>query len=402
MDIIDSHIHMGLQEFCTSAVSDMPFDLCNTIEDTISVMDRYQVGRAIALPVPHVLFDARRSNEYVYEAACRYPERFIPFCRIDENLEQNLAGGFQGVKLHLLYEDVELKKLKKVFEKIEDAGVPLILHARFADKVGQVKQILKFAPNLTIILAHMGRGHLYTGEQVIQNAIGLKDCQNVYMDTSTVGDIKAIINACEIIGYNRVMFGSDHPFGRNVFKAAYHYDADIEQLMQAMSATELEMIFHKNIESVLQKHSASVVHVRRAKKTDYDPIISLIGELDATDRKFLALDNKYSLIRQIIRNERHCYVAHFNGQIVGFMRESGRPEGYSLLEEIIVSPQYRNKGIASAMLRYYHNIFPKNMAKTNAANHAMIHLLQKNGYTAQNPDAPRIINWIREGDSQNG
>ena len=51
---------------------------------------------------------------------------------------------------------------------------------------------------------------------------------------------------------------------------------------------------------------------------------------------------------------------------------------------------------ASALLRYYHNCFPRTMTKTNAKNRAIIHLLKKSGYTAENPDAPRIINWIRK------
>ena len=38
------------------------------------------------------------------------------------------------------------------------------------------------------------------------------------------------------------------------------------------------------------------------------------------------------------------------------------------------------------------------MAKTNASNNKMINILRKNGYIAENPDAPRIINWVRNGE----
>lgn len=401
MKIIDSHVHLGLQEFSASSKSDIPFDLCNSVEETIFLMDQHQIEQAVILPVPHTLFDVKRSNEYIFNAYCSYPTRFIPFCRIDDELEQNLVKGFQGVKLHLLYEGVELKQLKKELQIIEDAGVPLILHALFKNKVEQVRQILKIAPNMTIILAHMGRGHLYTGEQVVQNALGLKAYPNVFMDTSTVGDIRSIINVCEILGYDRILYGSDYPFGRNVFKESYRYDYDVEQIRQALSPSQCEMVFHGNITGILQRNSSDSVQVRRVKKSNYNEIISLIDELDETDKKYLALSSKYSLIRQIIRSERHCYVAYLHGKIVGFLRESGRPEGYSLLEEIIVSPQFRNMGIAGTLLRYYHNAFPKNLAKTNAGNHAIIHLLNKNGYIAENPEAPRIINWSRNGSSGN-
>ncbi len=104
------------------------------------------------------------------------------------------------------------------------------------------------------------------------------------------------------------------------------------------------------------------------------------------------------MIKQVIKSERHCYVAVKNNKIVGFIRESGRPEGYSLLEEIVVSPEYRGHGIAQILLKYYHNIFSKNLAKTNKNNSAIIHLLQKNGYKPVNPDSSRIIDWRKNAD----
>ena len=104
------------------------------------------------------------------------------------------------------------------------------------------------------------------------------------------------------------------------------------------------------------------------------------------------------MIRQVIRSERHCYISICDEKIVGFLRESGRPEGFSLLEEIVVLPEYRGKGIATKLLQYYHKAYHKNMAKTNASNHKMISMLCKHGYSAENPDAPRIINWARNGE----
>lgn len=395
MNIIDCHVHMGLEEFCLGTAADMPFDLCNSMEDTIALMNKHHVEQAMVFPIPHALFDVKRSNAYILEAYHEYPTRLIPFCRIDENLEQNLSKGFRGVKLHLLYEKLEIKAIKRELRTMEDAGVPLMLHALFKDKVKQVKDILKIAPNLKLILAHMGRGHLYTGEQVVENAIGLKSYSNVYMDTSTVGDPKAIINACEILGYDRILYGSDYPFGRNMFKKAYDYDIDPRQIMSALSPVQAEMILHGNITHLLKRCSSDCVRIRRVRKSDSEELLTMFEHLSETDKKYLALSSKYALIRRQIRDERHCYIARLNGKIVGFLRESGRPEGCSLLEELIVAPNCRNQGVAATLLHYYHNAFTKNLAKTNAANQIMIHLLKKYGYVAENPDAPRIINWSR-------
>ena len=140
------------------------------------------------------------------------------------------------------------------------------------------------------------------------------------------------------------------------------------------------------------------VYIRRAKKADVESVMGLFNSISKEDQKYLAYSNKASLIRQIIRSERHCYIAVYDNMVVGFMRESGRPQNYSLLEEILVSPEWRGKCVATKMMNYYHRAFHKNMAKTNALNYKMMNMLRKNGYVAENPDAPRIINWVRNGE----
>ena len=396
MKIIDAHVHMGLPEFIKKDESDVDYDLCCTYEEMISIMNQNNISRAIALPIPYYQYDVKKSNEYILKAYRDYPERFIPFCRIDDNLEENLLEkGFKGVKIHLLYENINIRNIKKQLQIIEDACVPLVVHAKFKNKVAQIEEILKYAPNINIILAHMGRGHLYTGEQVIENAIGLKKYPNVYMDTSTVGEIEAITKCAEIIGYKRVIFGSDYPFAKNYLQKDYSYQNDVSRIVNAFEGKQLVDVFKQNVEDLIDKQSKQSIKIRRVKKTDSVKIIKLLDSLNETDKKYLSLKNKYKLIKQIIHSEKHCYIAVFNDEIVGFMRESGRPENVSLLEEIVVSPEYRGRGISQIMIDYYHRIYKKSIAKTNSKNDAIIHLLAKNGYFALNPEAPRIIKWER-------
>lgn len=396
MKIIDAHMHIGLHSFCDNENSEFPYDLCSTYDETIKLMDANDVDMAVILPIPHKDFNTEKTNSYVFEAYQKYPDRLIPFCRIDEHLEENIRKGFRGVKLHLLYEEVDIKNIKKELQQIEDANIPIIIHAKFANKVKQIEQILKYAPNLNIILAHMGRGHLYTGEQTIDNALALKKYPNVYMDLSTVGDLQSIINVCEILGYDRVIYASDYPFGKTFLGERYRYGDELNALKQNFNHEQSMLIFHENIERLLELKND--IYVRRAKKTDVESIMEMFNSISSEDQKFLAYGNKASLIRQIVRSERHCYVAMYENRIVGFLRESGRPEGYSLLEEILVLPEYRGKGVATKLMNHYHRAFHKNMAKTNASNYKMRNMLSKNGYIAENPNAPRIINWVRNGE----
>ena len=297
--IIDAHIHIGKKEFCNSDDAEIAYDLFNDYEDTLKMMDSSGINQAVIFPVPYYQVDATASNDYVYEAYKKYPDRFIPFCRIDDNLERNLSSGkFKGVKVHLLYEHLEIKDIKKQLQIIEDSCVPIIVHTRFANKVKQIEKMLKYAPNLIVILAHMGRGHLYTGEQVVENALGLKKYKNVYFDLSTVGDERAILNACEVIGYDRVLYASDYPFGRVYFKQKYDYINDLQRLRKLFNDKQRELIFHNNIERILSIQEPETLHIRRAKKLDYDQIINLLETLDERDKKYLALKHKYSLIKK--------------------------------------------------------------------------------------------------------
>lgn len=396
MKLIDAHMHIGKMSFCDVESSDFTYDLCSTYDEVINLMDANKIDRSIVLPIPHKDFNTEKTNEYVFEAYQKYPDRLIPFCRIDEHLEENLNKGFCGVKLHLHYEDIDIKQIKKQLQLIEDANVPILVHAKFANKIKQIEEILKYAPNINIILAHMGRGHIYTGEQTVDNALGLKKYPNVYMDLSTVGDLKSIINVCEIIGYDRVIYASDYPFGKNLLSEKYNYSDELNMLKKYLNKEHGEFVFGKNIERLLTLREN--VYIRRAKKMDIDGIMGIFNSISSEEQKFLAYSNKASLIRQIIRSERHCYVAIHKKSIVGFLRESGRPEGFSLLEEIVVLPEYRGNGVATKLLDYYHRAFVKNMAKTNAANKKMINLLCKCGYSSENPNAPRIINWVRNGE----
>ena len=375
MKIIDAHMHIGLPSFCENKNSEFQYDLCSTYDEIIELMDANDIDKAIILPIPHKDFNIEKTNNYVFEAYKKHSDRLIPFCRIDEKLGENIDKGFRGVKLHLLYEEVDIKSIRSELQQIEDANIPIIIHAKYANKVKQIEQILQYAPNINIILAHMGRGHLYTGEQTIDNALALKRYPNVYMDLSTVGDLQSIINVCEILGYERVVFASDYPFGKNCLGKKYRYIDEIDTLKRNLSHEQSELIFHENVERLLNLKND--VYIRRAKKADVESVMGLFNSISKEDQKYLAYSNKASLIRQIIRSERHCYIAVYDNMVVGFMRESGRPQNYSLLEEILVSPEWRGKGVATKMMNYYHRAFHKNMAKTNALNYKILNCNKK-------------------------
>jgi ribosomal protein S18 acetylase RimI-like enzyme len=264
--------------------------------------------------------------------------------------------------------------------------------------VRQINEILKYAPNLFLILAHMGRGHINTDEGILENALALKEHDRVYFETSTVEDpitgngSNGINKVCDIIGSKRVIFGTDYPFRRD----RYDYHTIIDTFIHGIDEANLNDIMSNNISDLLNlKNDKNRIIIRCVKKGDLIALRSFFDALSDEDKKFLALSSKLTHIKTVIKSEKHCYVALINDTIVGFVRESGRPDGYSLLEEITVHPNYRRRGVAQQLLEHYHRIFSKTLAKTNAKNNGMITLLKRNGYAADNPEALRIVNWSR-------
>jgi predicted TIM-barrel fold metal-dependent hydrolase/GNAT superfamily N-acetyltransferase len=399
MEIIDAHAYLGTTAHMKNKSTGSSPDLYNDYKSFLRRMDESRVSRAVVMPISHDDYDSRLSNEYILEAGLKSSNRLIPFCRIDGKLEENLRNGFKGVKLHLVYENVEIKNLKRELELLEERGVPLMIHAKFKDKARQVEDILKYAPNLHLILEHMGRGRAYTDEGVIENAKALKKHDRVYFETSAIEDPSSgsggssVNKVCEIIGNGRVVFGTNYP----VDKDKYDYQSRVVAFIKgARDKKALSSIMRNNIFDLLNLgNDQERIAIRKVKKNDEQSLEEFFKSLSEEDKKFLALSQKLSYIKTVIKSEKHCYAALIKNNIVGFMRESGRPEGYSLLEEIVVNPAYRKRGIAKELLKYYHRIFLKTLAKTNAKNVGMIHLLKRYGYEAENQDAQRIINWKR-------
>ena len=393
MKIIDSHVHMGLDAFRNRDEKKLKYNLENSFEEYYSLFKDNHLSMACILPIPSLEFDSYKSNEYLLKSWKLSKGMFLPICRMDKQLGYNLNNGFYGVKLHKVYEKYKKNDLLEYLRMLQLYNKPLIIHAAFKDKPKQIKNILRAVPELKIILAHMGRGHLYTSEGVIENAQALEDYKNVYFETSTVGNSSTIEKVCKIIGSKRIMFGSDYPFGKIYAPTRYKYEDEFDVINNAQ-ITEIEKqdIFFNTAYEVFfkgyQREKIYLTHYQKKYKADIEKIFKSLSE---QDKNFLAIRNKISVIRNCMRKENHIYVIFYENEIVGFLRESGRPKGYSLLEELVIHPQFRGKGIASESMQLFKKLFPLCLAKTNAQNNIMNYILKKNSF--KRISGERIINW---------
>lgn len=125
--------------------------------------------------------------------------------------------------------------------------------------------------------------------------------------------------------------------------------------------------------------SGSLV-VRPAKQEDSTTLLALLSRASMQEKSFLEFNMKKQLITHSIKQAKHIYVAERSGQVIGFARESGRPGGAIMLEEILVDPEARSSGAATALITYLKTKFPSIQMKTKSTNDAMVYVAKKNDF----------------------
>jgi uncharacterized protein len=191
-------------------------------------------------------------NRYVYDAMRRYPDTILGFGWADPTVSVEHAKkmvkvcteeyGFYGVKLNgaqnSYYIDNE-KLALPVIEEIAKSGKLLAFHigpdAYERTHPLRARKIAMRYPELKILMVHMGMTDWVMNQAVVEVA---QECANMYLIGSGT-DARAIMHALQVLGAERVCFGSDAPFQRpHVVKAMYDallkYEATEEERAQIM------------------------------------------------------------------------------------------------------------------------------------------------------------------------
>jgi len=217
--IIDAHTHIGLAEFVVRPISPEKLlkpafqdKMTQTEDELLLSLDLNGVEKAVVFPFPLAEADAEKANSYVLDAWKKRKDRIIPFALVDDEPLKWASLGFRGFKQHFLLEP-ERFDAKRIYREIASTGLPLMAHFPTYKIVENTEMILAIAPDIKLIIAHMGRCGPYTGKCVMENIARLKNHENVYFETSTVRDLRTFRAALDQLGPSRLCFGSDIPFG---------------------------------------------------------------------------------------------------------------------------------------------------------------------------------------------
>ena len=274
--IIDAHAHLWLRQdtvvdglpvrtlengrsFFLNEVRQMlpPFmiDGKNTAEVFLSNMDYAQVSAAV---ITQEYIDGIQ-NDYLSEVASRYPDRFL-VCGMCEfrkpgflnQAKELISKGFKAIKIpaqRLLLKDgrvmLNSEEMMQLFHLMEEHNIILSIDlADGAEQVPEMEEIIQECPHLKIAIGHFGM----VTRPDWKEQILLARHPNVMVESGGItwlindefypfkGAVKAIREAADLVGMEKLMWGSDYP--RTITAITYKMSYDF--LVKSSELTESE------------------------------------------------------------------------------------------------------------------------------------------------------------------
>ena len=215
--IIDADCHISSYKFDSLAM---------TADELVGHMDKAGVDKALVWLKPPYDKNIDPENRAIYEAAKKYPDRLLGFGWVNPRLgkERALATikqcfeeyGFLGIKFNGAQDDYVIDDAEIALPLIENAvgyGKIIAFHigADFYENTHPYRlgHIAGLFPDTQFIMIHMGGT---TSPPLARAAIETAAKHlNITLNASNI-PARAILQAIDTLGAERVCFGSDTPF----------------------------------------------------------------------------------------------------------------------------------------------------------------------------------------------
>lgn len=271
--IIDAHSHLWLRQdtvvdgkrilslkngrsiFLDEEVQMLPpfmIDGRNTAEVFLSNMDYAQVAAAV---VVQEIIDGNQNN-YLAEVQRSYPDRF--FCMgMAWNIEEAKAAinhGLKGIAFPAHRLQQPLTVWMPVFKLLEENG--LVLSMCLADdekQIAQMREVIQECPRLKVAIGHFG---MVTTPSFRSQVLLAREGDRVMIESGGItwlfhkefypypSAVKSIREAADLVGMERLMWGSDYP--RTITAITYRMSYDFIQKTPELTAEEKVQFLGEN------------------------------------------------------------------------------------------------------------------------------------------------------------
>lgn len=202
----------------------------NSAEVFLSNMNYARVSAAV---ITQEFIDGQQ-NEYLRDVAQRYPSRFFVFGMPEwrhpgylEEVQRLLDEGFLGIKLpaarlidHSGRIRIDSPEMLDTFHLMEERGAMLGIElAEGTTQLEEMEHIISKCPHLTVVIGHFGM----VTRPGWQEQIKLARHPNVYIESGGItwlfndefypfpSAMRAIREAIDMVGMEKLMWGSDYP-----------------------------------------------------------------------------------------------------------------------------------------------------------------------------------------------
>ena len=221
----------------------------NTVEMLVSNMDYAGVNGAV---ITQEEIDGNQ-DQYLLTAKKEYPDR-LRICSLYEENKPFATDGFDGIKIcagRLKTQD--LTKHYKVFETADKKNMFLSVDMADGDlQTGSLLEMIRQFPDLKIAIGHFGMVTTKGWKEQIR----LAQNKNIYVESGGItwlfnsefypypSAIKAILEAAQLCGFDKLMWGSDYP--RTMVGITYKMSFDFILKSDALFARDKEKFLYQN------------------------------------------------------------------------------------------------------------------------------------------------------------
>ena len=271
--IIDAHSHLWLKQdtqidgkrilslkngrsiFFDEEVQMLPpfmIDSKNTAEVFLSNMNYAQVHAAV---VVQELIDGCQ-NDYLTEVQNNYPDRF--FCMgmawtLDE-AKDVITRGLKGIAYPGHRMTQPLTELLPIFKLMEENNMVLSMCLADDEKqIAQMREVIQECPQLKVAIGHFG---MPTTDSFRSQVLLAREGKNVMVESGGITwlynpefypfptAIKRIREAADLVGMDRLMWGSDYP--RTITAITYRMSYDFVSKSKELSEDEKTLFLGEN------------------------------------------------------------------------------------------------------------------------------------------------------------
>lgn len=271
--IIDAHSHLWLKQdtqidgkrilslkngrsiFFDEEVQMLPpfmIDSKNTAEVFLSNMNYAQVHAAV---VVQELIDGCQ-NDYLTEVQKNYPDRF--FCmgmawNLDE-AKDVITRGLKGIAYPGHRMTQPLTELLPIFKLMEENNMVLSMCLADDEKqIAQMREVIQECPQLKVAIGHFG---MPTTDSFRSQVLLAREGKNVMVESGGITwlynpefypfptAIKRIREAADLVGMDRLMWGSDYP--RTITAITYRMSYDFVSKSKELTEDEKTLFLGEN------------------------------------------------------------------------------------------------------------------------------------------------------------